>query len=126
MAHLAVLPTVFPSQCSKRFHLSSEEKHGRAISSVANSQRLFHLSQQQRHFCHESYLVPARTQLFHHKYGFTNCHFANFLVYVVSTYAESLLVLHDCPVTALAIAHVQKFSTIKFLLGSKFCGGNHP
>ena len=97
IACLAVLPTIFQSQCNERFYLSSEEEHRHAIP---------HLSQQQRHICHENYLVLARTQLFHHKYGFTNCHFPNVLVYVVSTYAESLLVLHDCPVTALAIAHV--------------------
>ena len=91
MACLAVLPTIFQSQCSERFHLSSEKEHRSAIRSVANSQWLFHLSQQQPyhwHFCDENYLVLAHTQLFHH-YGFTNCHFPNVLVYVVSTYAES-------------------------------------
>ena len=35
------------------------------IPSVANGQRLFHLSQLQWHFCHKNYLVLARTQLFH-------------------------------------------------------------
>ena len=32
---------------------------------MANGQRFFHLSQLQQHFCHENYLVLARTQLFH-------------------------------------------------------------
>ena len=74
--------------------LQKKSMHGRAIPSVANSQWLFHLSQQQQRFCHENYLVLARTQLFHHKYGFTNCHFPNVFIYVVSMYTESLLVLH--------------------------------
>ena len=42
-----------------------KKKHRRMIPSVANGQRFFHLSQLQRRFCHENYLIPARTQLFH-------------------------------------------------------------
>ena len=57
--------TVFQSQCSEWFHLSSEKQHRHVIPSVANGQRFFHLSQLQWHFCHENYLVLARTQLFH-------------------------------------------------------------
>ena len=52
-------------QCSKWFHLSSEKQHRHVIPSVANGQRFFHLSQLQRRFCHENYMVLARTQLFH-------------------------------------------------------------
>ena len=48
-----MIPPIFRGHCR------------RMIPSVANGQRFCYLSQLQQHFCHESYLILARTQLFY-------------------------------------------------------------
>ena len=102
------MPTVFWSQCSEWFYLSSEKEHGRMIYlpwQMANDYFIFLIS---KTFLSWNYLVLARTQLFH-QLPLSKC-----LVYMVSTYVtESSLVLCD------SFGH---FARVKFFENKTYVG----
>ena len=86
-------------------YLSSEKvrKRDTCVPSMANGQWFFHLSQQQQRFF--KWKLPGSSMHTHN--CFTNCHFQNILLYMVSTYTESFL--HNC----FGHLHVCDFSKTK-------------
>ena len=102
---------IFQLQCSEWFHLhvSSEKQHENVITSMADGQWFFHLSQQQRRFCHENYLVLSRTQLFH-QLTLPKCH----IIHGIHIYTQRAFCI-----TASAICMCATFRKQKFMLGSK-------